>query len=444
MRPALVSSALRSAALLLLLAAAPARAFEPAEVDAAAAVARSAAQAHVRWLADDALEGRGSGAPGGLAAAELLIDELEAIGDGLDPLAEGRDAYRQPFDGGRTNLLAVIPGGARADEYVVVGGHYDHFAPGACNQLDLDDDICNGATDNAAGAAIVLAIGQALKALPAPPTRSVVLALWDGEEEGLLGSFHFLSFPLVPFADVVTYVNFDIQGANLAPSLRDASLAIGAESGGALLQSLVDDAIGAVGLDTKRLSVTFGQGRSDYLPFLAAAVPIVFFTDATNACYHTTRDDLDLLDFGKLAKQAEIGFRLVLALAEAEDRPPPTSQVALDTYEDLVAISDLLTRALADIDVVHPPYRDALVQLEAQARTRVAAGPDAFQQLDAALLAVPALDLMTNGLPCDARLLPEPDGAGGAAAAAVALAALGARRSGRRRRVRESDRPRCP
>lgn len=63
MRRESVSPALGSAALVLLLATAPARAFAPAEVDAAAALAR-AVEADVRWLADDALEGRASGTPG--------------------------------------------------------------------------------------------------------------------------------------------------------------------------------------------------------------------------------------------------------------------------------------------------------------------------------------------------------------------------------------------
>src|SRR5690606_15649813 len=180
---------------------------------------------------------------------------------------------------------------------------------------------------------------------------------------------------------------------NLAPSLRDISLAIGAEGGGPLLESLTDAAIAAVDLDTRRLSVTFGQGRSDYLPFWLAMAPIVFFTDATNACYHTATDDAYVVDFGKLAKQAEIGFRLALALAESEERPPLTGQVALDTYDDLVVLSDILTRTLADLDAVLPPYQDTLLQLEELARTRVAAGPGAFGPLDALSLAVPAIDL---------------------------------------------------
>ena len=409
------------------LAALSAAAFEPADIDAAAVVSR-AVDADVQWLAADDLEGRGSGSTGAALAEELLIDELALIGDGLDTSRSGRDAYRQDFDDVRTNLLAVVPGSTHPDEFVVVGAHYDHFAPGGCRPLE--DLVCNGATDDASGVAVVLAIGRALRALPVPPARSVVLALWDGEELGLLGSKYFVAHPLVPLADVVAYVNFDIQGANLAPSARDLSFAIGTESGGAMLAGLVQDAIDGVGLGTQRLTVTFGQGRSDYQSFWAKQIPVAFFSDATNACYHTTSDDLDIVDFRKLSRQSEIGFRLVVALSEAAGRPSFEQLGALDTYEDLVVLSEFLTRALADLDVIGPAYQDDLVALEATARARVDAGPAGFSPSDALTIAQDALVIATAGLPCDPALLPEPGAALADAAALLALA-VAARRSRR-------------
>jgi hypothetical protein len=407
------------------LLASPSSAYTPEELDAAAAIAR-AVEADVLWLADDALEGRGSGSAGGAAAEELLIDELEQIGAGLDSNATGRDAYRQDFDDVRTNLLALIPGGSLANEYVVVGGHWDHFAPGNCRDADEndEDDICNGANDNASGTAVVLAIGRAIASLPEPPDRSVVIALWDGEEIGLLGSKHFVANPLVPLEDVAAYVNFDLLGATLLPSLRDVSFVIGAESGGELLSTLTSEAIDTVGLGIRPLSVTFGQGRSDYHPFWGEGVPVAFFGDSTNACYHTVDDEIPIVHFDKLARQSETGFRLVTALAESEERPAFVPLQALDTYEDLVSISELLTIALGDVDVVEPDYVDDLVDAEAQARAGVEAGPEAFSPSDALLLAQDALEISTNGVPCDAALLPEPgDGVAGALvlfAAAVA------------------------
>ena len=98
------------------------------------------------------------------------------------------------------------------------------------------DTICNGATDNAAGVAATLAIGRAIATQSTPPRRSVILAFWDREEDGLLGSQFYTQNPLVPLAATVGYVNFDIQGANLLPSLRNTTFAVAAETGGARLK----------------------------------------------------------------------------------------------------------------------------------------------------------------------------------------------------------------
>ena len=50
-----------------------------------------------------------------------------------------------------------------------------------------------------------------------PPRRTVILALWDREEDGLVGSRSYVAHPLVPLTQTVAYVNFDIQGSNLLP-----------------------------------------------------------------------------------------------------------------------------------------------------------------------------------------------------------------------------------
>ncbi|MGI9433197.1 MAG: hypothetical protein ACR2PQ_13330, partial [Myxococcota bacterium] len=77
-------------------------------------------------LADDAMEGRQNLTPGSEAAQAFLIAELSPFAAGLDSSKTGDDAYKQAFDDG-TNILAIIPGGELADEYVIVGGHYDHI-----------------------------------------------------------------------------------------------------------------------------------------------------------------------------------------------------------------------------------------------------------------------------------------------------------------------------
>ena len=137
----------------------------------------------------------------------------------VERFQRGDAAFLQPFDRG-TNILAIIPGRELPDEYVIVGAHYDHTGS-SCRTADPTNTICNGATDNATGVAAVLAVGERLALVPGGPRRSVVLALWDAEEDGLRGSRAYVDAPLVPLEQTVAYVNLDIQGANLLPSLRE-------------------------------------------------------------------------------------------------------------------------------------------------------------------------------------------------------------------------------
>jgi carboxypeptidase Q len=81
--------------------------------------------------------------------------------------AEGAEPY---------NLVGEIPGGAKKDEIVMLGAHFDSWHSGT------------GATDNGAGSAVMIEVVRILKALNLKMDRTVRIALWSGEEEGLLGS----------------------------------------------------------------------------------------------------------------------------------------------------------------------------------------------------------------------------------------------------------------
>jgi len=122
----------------------------------------------------------------------------------------------------------------------------------------------------------------------------------------LLGSRFYVQQPLVPLEQTVAYVNLDIEGSNLLPSLRRMTFTIGAETGGERLTSMVADAIGPGPLDARQVSAIFGQGRSDYVNFTRAAIPRVFFSDATGPCYHTAQDDIDVVDFWKLGSSSPV------------------------------------------------------------------------------------------------------------------------------------------
>ncbi len=361
---------------------------------------------HVHILASDAVQGRQNNTAASVAAQDYIISALKSYGaTGLETTKTGDDRFRQTFSFG-TNVIGVIPGTELPNEYVIVGGHYDHLGSG-CRNSSPADSICNGATDNATGAAATIEVGRALSQLPGGPRRSVVIALWDREEDGLLGSAYYVANPLVPLAQTIAYVNFDIQGANLLPSLRTTSFAVGAETGGARLTSAVQTAVATTTLDTRLVSSIFGQGRSDYVNFTAVNIPNVFFSDSTGPCYHTVKDDVGAVDWGKLAIQTDIATKVTKDLVAG---PAPTfvPNTPLATFADAVSLNAVVNRAIVDIDRFTGTPRTQLQQFHDDLNAVVAAGPAQFDANDVSTLlggAVNAVSLLTSGT-CDGFLAP--------------------------------------
>lgn len=362
-------------------------------------------------LADDAMQGRNNNTAGSLAAQAYLIGELQAMGAlGLDSGQTGDDAYKQPFvQSGTigTNILAVIPGSELPHEYVMIGAHYDHVGS-SCKVVELGDTICNGATDNAAGTAAVLAVGRSIAALPTPPRRSIILALWDAEEDGLRGSLYYSNNPIVPLTSTVAYINLDIQGANLLPSLRNYTFAVGAETG-TTLGALAAQAASATTLDERQLSYIFGQARSDYVNIAGKNVPTIFYSDSTGPCYHTNNDEVAVVDFGKLEQQTQRALSLTLTLADTTSPPafvPPLSPLA--TYNDAVVLDEILTAGLADLGLFSPANQATLTNAQATIHQIVLDGPgnfdvDAMNSLLGTTVAV--IDLLATTT-CDGFLAP--------------------------------------
>ena len=118
------------------------------------------------------------------------------------------------------NVIGVLPGCDQALKHqaVVVTAHHDHLGKGVATSPD-EDVIYNGALDNASGVAQVLAIAEALAALPESPRRSIVFALVGAEEQGLLGSMHYAQHPTFEAGRIAANVNLD--GANIWGEAED-------------------------------------------------------------------------------------------------------------------------------------------------------------------------------------------------------------------------------
>jgi cysteine-rich repeat protein len=291
----------------------------------------------IEFLAACEQAGRDSRMPFSTRSQNFLIERLQQFAEG----AASDGSFREPFDTG-TNILARIPGSdPTLHEVVVVGAHYDHLGvtfPGGNTRT------AHGATDNAGGVAAVLAIGRVLARLPTLPRRSVILALWDAEELGLLGSAAYVAHPVVPLADTVAYVNFDSVGASPLRGWRRRTLLIGLDAtqelGGQLASLVAGDPLALTVLGIEDIS-----GRSDHENFRRHGVHTLFFTDMTGACYHQIGDDSEKVHFGKALRVAWLAFKIVHALADAPTRPTfPPSRV-LPNFDDVVSIRDLLRDA---------------------------------------------------------------------------------------------------
>ena len=233
------------------------------------------------------------------------------------------------------------------------------------------------------------------------PRRSVLVAFWDAEEDGLLGSEAYLADPVVPVESTVAYINFDIQGANLLPATAKSTVMVGAETGGPALVDAATRATTASTLQTLPLSLLFGQGRSDHANFVNVGIPSVFFTDANNACYHTAQDGLDVVDFGKLDQQILTATALATDLVATDDPPVFDPDAPATTFADAAALYALIIDGEGDLVLLSPEGQAAAEQYIVDLGAIVDAGPEAFDDEAIGIVlggAVSFVDALTQGV----------------------------------------------
>jgi Zn-dependent M28 family amino/carboxypeptidase len=114
------------------------------------------------------------------------------------------------------NVIGVLRGARRPNEYVIYTAHWDHL--GRCDADPTGDDICNGAVDNASGIAGLIALAEA-HSRAGKPDRSIIFLAVTGEESGLLGSRYYAEHPIFPLAATAGGINMDSLA--LAGDARD-------------------------------------------------------------------------------------------------------------------------------------------------------------------------------------------------------------------------------
>ena len=286
------------------------------------------AEAYIRFLASDFLEGREAGSRGGNIAGEYIVSNLKLLG--IAPLF---DSYYQPFDAygkerqkkGRfqvhpdsiikfrqethrklslNNILGKIEG-KNPNEYVIIGAHYDHL--GYDSSL-CEDQIYNGADDNASGVSAVLQVAKAFAATGVQPERTVIFAFWDGEEKGLLGSKYFVqTFPDVD--KVKGYLNYDMIGRN-NDETKPMHVVYFYTASHPVFGDWLKKDIKQYGL---KLSPDYRPwdkpvGGSDNASFALLDIPVIWYHTDGHPDYHMPGDHVEKINWDKLVDITKASF----------------------------------------------------------------------------------------------------------------------------------------
>lgn len=241
---------------------------------------------HVKTLSSDAFEGRKTGTPGGIKTKNYIINQFHTLG-----VVPYTNAYEQDFsfvDNNihykATNVLGWIKGTEHPDSYIVISAHYDH--EGIINNV-----IYNGADDNASGVSALFSFAEYFK--HNPPKHSVILAAFDAEEFGLLGSKYFVANPVVPLSKIKLNLNMDmisrsdenelvVVGTRYDEHLKQIILSVKAEGG-------IKLTAGHDGGDNKE-NWTYS---SDHASFFRKTIPFLYFGVADHEDYHEPTDDYE-------------------------------------------------------------------------------------------------------------------------------------------------------
>ena len=162
----------------------------------------------VSYLASDALEGRDSGSAGISKAADYIESIFKQ--NNLEPYFSTYRDTLSNFSGTAFNMVGLVRGNDKqlADEYIIIGAHYDHI--GIVNSA-TEDKIANGANDNASGTATVLELARYF-GLNGGNKRSILFVLFSAEEKGLLGSAHLADKLKEQDLNLYTMLNFEMTG----------------------------------------------------------------------------------------------------------------------------------------------------------------------------------------------------------------------------------------
>ena len=213
-------------------------------------------------------------------------------------------------------LPATSPGPGFEKPWVIVGAHYDHLGHGTRGtSLATKEEfgqIHHGADDNASGTAAVLALAE--KVAKQPHRRSIVFALWSGEEIGLVGSNAFTTKPPFAIDQIAAYLNFDMVGR-----MQNNRLVAEGTGSSAAWPRILERANVAAGFDLNALPDPYQP--TDSTNFNQVGVASLFFTTGSHTDYHRPTDTADKIDYEDLDRVADFAAAIALAVANGDMAP---------------------------------------------------------------------------------------------------------------------------
>ena len=212
------------------------------------------------------------------------------------------------------NVMAMLEGNdpVLKDEYLVIGGHYDHLGfggQGSGSRMPDTVAVHNGADDNASGAALVMELAKRLAPAKKKLKRSIIFVSFSAEEIGLIGSKYFVDHPPVELKKIKAMFNFDMVGRfdKEKNSISVSGTGTSAE-GDSILKSL------EAKLPFTVVHSPDGYGPSDHASFYSSNIPVFFYTTGVHMDYHTPFDDTEKLDFGAEKLIGDYAFNAVVAV----------------------------------------------------------------------------------------------------------------------------------
>jgi len=281
----------------------------------------------ISFLASDQMRGRKNGSEEMKQAADWISDKYSEYG--LKPLAPSGEYFQKyTYTARQTeikeqNVIGYIEGTdpVLKKEYIILSAHFDHLGIRRGSQ---PDSIFNGADDNAAGTATIIAIAEYIRKSGLKPGRSIVFAAFSGEENGIRGSRFFVANSPIPLKNIYADLNFEMTGHSEYLGRNNYYMT------GCNLSNL-DDLIGEFDkdsgfklIDTIQIAKSLFY-QSDNIAFsrikttdnITQGIPSGTFATTTMAGYiHNTSDEVQLFDFENMAALVNHFSNLVLWLSK--------------------------------------------------------------------------------------------------------------------------------